>query len=86
MIQSVERAAAILGALGSGTPRLGVTEIAERFTQQWEQASGIGYHPWADIITVIGDLDSLHDHPPRERLAIEDALAAAVAQLSGDSR
>ena len=30
MIQSVERAAVILGALGSGTPRLGVTEIAER--------------------------------------------------------
>ena len=30
MIQSVERAALILGALGSGTPRLGVTEIAER--------------------------------------------------------
>jgi DNA-binding IclR family transcriptional regulator len=30
MIQSVERAALILSALGSGTPRLGVTEIAER--------------------------------------------------------
>lgn len=30
MIQSVERAAMILAALGSGTPRLGVTEIAER--------------------------------------------------------
>jgi DNA-binding IclR family transcriptional regulator len=30
MIQSVERAAAILTALGSGTPRLGVTEIADR--------------------------------------------------------
>jgi DNA-binding IclR family transcriptional regulator len=30
MIQSVERAVAILAALGSGTPRLGVTEIAER--------------------------------------------------------
>jgi DNA-binding IclR family transcriptional regulator len=30
MIQSVERAAIILGALGSGTPRLGVTEIADR--------------------------------------------------------
>lgn len=30
MIQSVERAAVILGVLGSGTPRLGVTEIAER--------------------------------------------------------
>jgi DNA-binding IclR family transcriptional regulator len=30
MIQSVQRAAAILRALGSGTPRLGVTEIADR--------------------------------------------------------
>ena len=30
MIQSVERAAQILGALGSGTPRLGLTEIAGR--------------------------------------------------------
>ncbi|WP_307848198.1 IclR family transcriptional regulator [Microbispora oryzae] len=30
MIQSVERAALILRALGSGAPRLGVTEIAER--------------------------------------------------------
>jgi DNA-binding IclR family transcriptional regulator len=30
MIQSVERAASILNALGSGTPRLGVTEIADR--------------------------------------------------------
>jgi DNA-binding IclR family transcriptional regulator len=30
MIQSVERAAVILAVLGSGTPRLGVTEIAER--------------------------------------------------------
>jgi DNA-binding IclR family transcriptional regulator len=30
MIQSVQRAAQILGVLGSGTPRLGVTEIADR--------------------------------------------------------
>ena len=30
MIQSVQRAAQILDVLGSGTPRLGVTEIAER--------------------------------------------------------
>jgi DNA-binding IclR family transcriptional regulator len=30
MIQSVERAAVILSVLGSGTPRLGVTEIADR--------------------------------------------------------
>src|SRR5258708_37747509 len=30
MIQSVQRAAWVLAVLGSGTPRLGVTEIAER--------------------------------------------------------
>src|SRR5271166_5895096 len=30
MIQSVQRAAQILVVLGSGTPRLGVTEIADR--------------------------------------------------------
>src|SRR5947209_12962446 len=30
MIQSVQRAAKILAVLGSGTPRLGVTEIADR--------------------------------------------------------
>src|SRR5580658_4535959 len=30
MIQSVQRAAQILDVLGSGTPRLGVTEIADR--------------------------------------------------------
>src|ERR1700745_393985 len=30
MIQSVQRAAQILAVLGSGTPRLGVTEIAHR--------------------------------------------------------
>src|SRR6266576_299514 len=30
MIQSVQRAAQILAVLGSGTPRLGVTEIADR--------------------------------------------------------
>src|SRR5262249_47192019 len=30
MIQSVQRAAQILGVLGSGTPRLGVSEIADR--------------------------------------------------------
>jgi DNA-binding IclR family transcriptional regulator len=32
MIQSVQRAAQILGVLGSGTPRLGVTEIADRLS------------------------------------------------------
>src|SRR6202035_1156003 len=30
MIQSVQRAAQVLDVLGSGTPRLGVTEIADR--------------------------------------------------------
>ena len=34
MIQSVQRAAQILGVLGSGSPRLGVTEIADRLGLQ----------------------------------------------------
>jgi hypothetical protein len=66
--------------LGAGS------DIAERFTRQWEHATGTACHPCADIITIIGDLDGLRHHPPRERHAIEDTLAGAVAQLTGDTR
>jgi hypothetical protein len=40
-------------------------DIAERFTRRWEHATGIAYHPWADIITIIGDLDGLRECPTR---------------------
>lgn len=58
-------------------------DVAARFTAIWEQISGERYDPWGDIITIIGFLDGLRDDPPSERLVIEDALAAAVAELRG---
>jgi hypothetical protein len=57
---------------------------AERFTGLWERVSGTVYHPWADIITIIGFLDDLRDDWGSERLLVEDMLARAVAGLGGD--
>jgi DNA-binding IclR family transcriptional regulator len=69
MIQSVERAAAILAALGSGTPRLGVTEIAERV--------GLAKP------TVHGLLRSLvaHDLVAQDPVSGKYSLGAGVLQL-----
>jgi DNA-binding IclR family transcriptional regulator len=69
MIQSVERAAAILGVLGSGTPRLGVTEIAERV--------GLAKP------TVYGLLRTLvnHDLVAQDALTGKYSLGAGVLQL-----
>jgi aminoglycoside phosphotransferase (APT) family kinase protein len=60
-------------------------EVAERFTAIWERLTGARYHPWADLVTIIGSLDGLRDDPPAdpERDAVEDALARAVAELNG---
>jgi hypothetical protein len=32
-----------------------------QFTAWWQQASGAAYHPWADVVTMIGFLDDLRD-------------------------
>ena len=64
--------------LGTGT--------AERFTALWQHASGTLFHPWADVVTIIGFLDDLRDDWGPERLLIEDMLARAVAELGGTSR
>jgi len=57
--------------------------VADHFTAHWERQSGARYHPWADIVTIIGDLDGLRDdpRPASERRLVEDALARAVAEL-----
>ena len=55
--------------------------VAERFTQLWEQAADMTYHPWIDIVTVMDFLDDLHDGWGSERLLIEDMLASAVSEL-----
>lgn len=57
--------------------------VAERFTRLWEQASGLTYHPWIDVVTVVDFLDDLHNEWGSERLLVEEVLAAAVAELTG---
>src|SRR6266536_407583 len=61
-------------------------EVADRFTAIWERLTGASYHPWADVVTIVGSLDDLRDEPPphRERVLVEDALARAVAELGRD--
>ena len=56
-------------------------EVADRFTEIWEQLTGASYHPWADVVTIIGSLDDLRDEPSPGRFLVEDALARAIAAL-----
>ena len=60
----------------------GLAAVA-RFTRSWEDLAGATYHPWADIVTIIGFLDGLRDEPPEpaERGVIEEVLAQAVSAL-----
>jgi aminoglycoside phosphotransferase (APT) family kinase protein len=57
--------------------------VAERFTGLWEQAAGAPYHPWGDVVTIVGFLDDLRGDWGSERLLVEDMLARAVAGLGG---
>jgi hypothetical protein len=59
---------------------------AERFTALWQQAADATYHPWGDVVTIIGFLDDLRDDWGSERHLVEDMLARAVAELGGNSR
>ena len=59
------------------------TEVVSRFTVRWEQVAGTTYHPWGDVVTVVGFLDNLHDDWGSERFGVEDMLARAVAELAG---
>ena len=59
--------------------------LAELFTTTWERLTGADYHPWADIVAIIGALDQLRTQPPRQRArhAIDTAVATAVASIDG---
>ena len=61
-------------------------DAAGRFTAMRQSAAGTAYHPWADVVTIIGLLDSLRDDWGSERWLVEDMLARAVAELGGNSR
>jgi hypothetical protein len=60
-------------------------DTADRFTSVWECLTGATYHPWADVVTIIGSLDELRDEPGDDRFLVEEALARAVAQLGATS-
>jgi len=62
------------------------TDAAQRFTAMWQRASGDTYHPWADVVAIIGFLDDLRDDGGSERHLVEDMIARAVAELGGTSR
>ena len=59
--------------------------LADELRRAWEQRSGRAFDPWADVMSIIGVLDHLRtpEEPSKSRLAIEDALARAVAALGG---
>jgi aminoglycoside phosphotransferase (APT) family kinase protein len=58
-------------------------EVTERFTVSWERVAGTAYHPWGDVVTIVGFLDDLRDDWGSERLLVEDMLARAVTELRG---
>ena len=59
--------------------------LADELRRAREQPSGHQFNPWADIMSIIGVLDNLRPtkRPSKALLAIEDALAQAIAQLAG---
>jgi hypothetical protein len=55
--------------------------VAERFTTLWEQATGDNFHPWADVVTIVGFLDDLRSGWGSDRYVVEELLAETVAEL-----
>jgi hypothetical protein len=46
------------------------TGAAEQFTAWWQRASGAAYHPWADVVTIIGFLDDLREDGGSEQFLV----------------
>ena len=61
------------------------TGAVQRFTALWQQAAAADWHPWGDIVTIVGFLDDLREDSGRDRHLAEDMLARAVAELGGSS-
>jgi len=56
-------------------------EVADRFTDIWEQLSGRSYHPWAEVVWIVGCLDGLRDGQASDDFVMEEALARAVGEM-----
>ena len=78
MIQSVQRAAQILGVLGSGTPRLGVTEIAERV--------GLAKPTVHGLLRTLAAHDLVAQDPDTGKYSLGPGRAAARQRLPGRVR
>lgn len=58
-------------------------ETADGFSRSWEELSGLVYEPIADVLSIVGVLDLLHEKSSRvERSSIEVALARALADVT----
>jgi aminoglycoside phosphotransferase (APT) family kinase protein len=57
-------------------------DLADRFTALWEGLTGTTYSPWADVTSIMGDLDWLSTDSRPERYIAEEVLGRAVAALS----
>ena len=56
--------------------------VADRFRRAWESASGQTFHPWGDIVSIIGALDVLSTGEPGPyRRTVEESLARSVAEI-----
>lgn len=60
-------------------------EVADRFTELWEKLSGCSYHPWAEVVGIVGFLDGLGNASQSDGAVMEEALARAVAEMGSAS-
>jgi len=57
-------------------------EVADRFKEIWQEASGEQYHPWAEAVMAVDALGwAASARPRRDREAIERSIARALADL-----
>jgi hypothetical protein len=59
------------------------TDAVQQLTACWQQAAGATYHPWADVVTIIGCLDDLRDDWGSERLLRPRRWHSARLSLCG---
>lgn len=56
-------------------------EAADRFSTVWEHLTGGTYHPWADVVAIVGLLDALRHDPGSDAPVMEEALGRALGEL-----
>ena len=60
-------------------------DVADEFMTAWERLSGRDYDPWAEVVSIVGMLDTLRSKPRGHGRSVEDALARAIAELGAAS-